>query len=168
MFHHIWGNQSLLFRIIFQFLSFSFSLLSGILMLTCVMVSHRSLRLHLFTSFYFLSGPMVSESHFIYPQVSWNFLDFSNLLNFYSEFFIYSSVHFSCSVVSDSLWPHELHHARPPCPSPTPGVYSNSCPSSWWCHPAISSVVPFSSCPQPLPGSASTLRMKFSSPQSIP
>ena len=55
------------------------------------------------------------------------------------------SVQFSHSVVSDSLWPHELQHARPPCPSPTPGVYSNSCPSSRWCHPAISSsVVPFS------------------------
>ena len=53
---------------------------------------------------------------------------------------------FSHSVVSDSLRPHELQHARPPCSSPTPGVYSDSCPSSWWCHPAISSsVVPFSS-----------------------
>ena len=61
---------------------------------------------------------------------------------------------FSCSVVSDSLWPHELQHPRPPCPSPTPGVHSNSCASSQWCHPAISSsVVPFSSCPQSLPAS---------------
>ena len=60
-----------------------------------------------------------------------------------------SSVQFSRSVVSDSLWPHEPQHARPPCPSPTPGVYPNSCPSSQWCHPTISSsVVPFSSCPQ--------------------
>ena len=66
------------------------------------------------------------------------------------------SVQFSRSVVSDSLRPHELQHARPPCPSPTPGVHSNSCPSSWWCHPAISSsVVPFSSCPQSLPASES-------------
>ena len=56
------------------------------------------------------------------------------------------SVQFSHSVMSDSLWPHESQHARPPCPSPTPGVYSNPCPSSWWCHPTISSsVVPFSS-----------------------
>ena len=55
---------------------------------------------------------------------------------------------FSCSVMSDSLRPHELQHTRPPCPSPTPGAYSNSCPSNWWCHPTISSsVVPFSSCP---------------------
>ena len=68
----------------------------------------------------------------------------------------YPSVHFTCSVVSDSLWPHELQHARPPCPSPTPGVHPNSCPSNRWCHPAISSsVVPFSSCPQSLPASES-------------
>ena len=67
-----------------------------------------------------------------------------------------SSVQFSHSVVSDSLWPHESQHARPPCPSPTPGVYSNSCPLSQWCRPAISSsVVPFSSCPQSLPASGS-------------
>ena len=66
------------------------------------------------------------------------------------------SVQFSCSVVSDSLWPHELQQARPPCPSPTPRLYSNSCPSSQWCHPTISSsVVPFSSCPQSLPASRS-------------
>ena len=62
------------------------------------------------------------------------------------------SVQFSRSVVSDSLWPHELQHTRPPCPSPTPGVHSNSCPLSWWCHPAISSsVIPFSSCLQSFP-----------------
>ena len=62
----------------------------------------------------------------------------------------------SCSVKSDSLWPHESQHARPPCPSPTPGVHSDSRPSSQWCHPAISSsVVPFSSCPQSLPASES-------------
>ena len=68
----------------------------------------------------------------------------------------FSSVQFSCSVMSDSSWPHELQHARPPCPSPTPGVYSNSCPLSWWCHTAISSsAIPFSSCPQPLPASRS-------------
>ena len=69
---------------------------------------------------------------------------------------ILSSVQFSRSVVPDSLWPHESQHARPPCPSPTPRVHSNSCPSSQWCHPAISSsVVPFSSCPQSLPVSGS-------------
>ena len=67
-----------------------------------------------------------------------------------------NSVQFSHSVVSDSLRPHEPQYARPPCPSPTSGVYSNSCPSRWWCHPAISSsVVPFSSYPQSLPASGS-------------
>ena len=67
------------------------------------------------------------------------------------------SVQFSRSVVFDSLWPQELQHARPPCPSPTPGVHSNPCPSSRWCHPIISSsVVPFSSCPQSFPASESS------------
>ena len=66
------------------------------------------------------------------------------------------SVQFSRSVVSDSLRPHELQHTRPPCPSPTPGVHSNSCASSQWCHLAISSSgIPFSSCPQSLPASGS-------------
>ena len=74
------------------------------------------------------------------------------------QYFIISSVQFSCSVVSDSLRPHELQHTRPPCPSQTPRVYPNPCPSSRWCHPAISySVVPFSSCPQPLPAAGSFL-----------
>ena len=73
---------------------------------------------------------------------------------------------FSHSVVSDSLWPHESQHARPPCPSPTPWVHPNSCASSQWCHPAISSsVIPFSSCPQSLPASGpfpmSQLRMRW-------
>ena len=66
------------------------------------------------------------------------------------------SVQFSYSVVSDSLWPHGLQHARPPCPSPTAGVYSNSCPLGPWCHPTISSsVVPFSSRLQSFPASGS-------------
>ena len=69
---------------------------------------------------------------------------------------MFSSVQFSRSVVSDSLRPHESQHARPPCPSPTPGVHPNSCALSLWCHPAISSsVIPFSSCPQTLPASGS-------------
>ena len=73
-----------------------------------------------------------------------------------SIFPIISSVQFSHSVVSNSSWPHELQHARPPCPSPTPRVHSNPCPSSQWCHPTISSsVVPFSSCPQSFPASGS-------------
>ena len=67
-----------------------------------------------------------------------------------------SSVQFSCSVMSDSLQPHESQHARPLCPSPTSGVYPNSCPLSRWCHPTIpSSVIPISSCPHPFPGSGS-------------
>ena len=67
-----------------------------------------------------------------------------------------SSVQFSHSVVSESLWPHGLQHTRTSCPSPTPGVHSDSRPLSPWCHPAISSsVVPFSSCPQFLPASGS-------------
>ena len=66
------------------------------------------------------------------------------------------SVQFSCSVVSDSLQPHEWQHARPPCPSPIPGVHPNSGPSSQWCNPAISSsVVPWSSCHECLPASGS-------------
>ena len=76
------------------------------------------------------------------------------------------SVQFSHSVVSDSLWPHESQHTRPPCPSPTPGVHSDLRPLSQWCHPAISSsVVPFSFYPQSLPASVfsneSTLRMRW-------
>ena len=73
-----------------------------------------------------------------------------------------SSVQFTCSVVSDSLWLHGLQHARPPCPSPTPGVYSNSCPLSLWCHPTIlSSVVPFCSSLQFFPTSGSFPMRQF-------
>ena len=72
------------------------------------------------------------------------------------------SVQFSCSVMSNSLQPNELQHTRLPCPSPTPRVYSDSCPSSQWCHPAISSsVVPFSSCPQSFPPSGSFQRSQL-------
>ena len=68
----------------------------------------------------------------------------------------YLSVQFSCSVVSNSLWPHEPQHARPPCPSPSPRVHLNPCPLCRWCLPIISSsVVPFSSCPRSFPGSGS-------------
>ena len=71
---------------------------------------------------------------------------------------MFSSVQFSLSVLSDSLWPHESRHTRPTCPSPSPGVHSNSHPLSRWCHSAISSfVVPSSSCPQSLPTSGSFL-----------
>ena len=74
----------------------------------------------------------------------------------------FGSVQFSDSVVSDSLQPHGPQHATPPCPSRTPRVYPNTCPSSQWCHPAISSfVVPFSSCPQSFRVSASFLKSHF-------
>ena len=72
------------------------------------------------------------------------------------------SVQFSRSVMSDFLRPHGLQHAKPPCPSPTPRVYSNSCPMSRWCHPTISSsVVPFSSCLQSLPASGTFLHIMW-------
>ena len=74
----------------------------------------------------------------------------------FATWFEWHSVQFSRSVVSDSLWSHELQHARPPCSSPTLGVYPNSCALSWWYHPTIlSSVTPFSSCPQSFPASGS-------------
>ena len=73
-----------------------------------------------------------------------------------------SSVQFSCSVISGSLWPHELQHARLPCPSPTPGACSNSCPLSRWCHSTISSsVIPFSFCLQSFPVSGSFPMSQF-------
>ena len=85
---------------------------------------------------------------------------FSSFINFLGLYYHISQ--FSCSVVSDSLRPHDSQHARPPCSSQTPGVYSNPCPSSQWCHPAISfSVVPFSSSPQSLPASGSFPMSQF-------
>ena len=92
--------------------------------------------------------------------------DFSCCLPHNPSFSSLSSVQFSCSIVSDSLWPHESQHARPPCPSPTPGVHSDSRPSSQWCHPAISSSVVLLLLP-PIPRSIrvfsneSTLRMRW-------
>ena len=80
----------------------------------------------------------------------------------------FSSVQFSRSIVSDCLWPHEPQHARPPCPSQTPGVHLDSCPSSRWCHPTISSsVIPFSSCPQSFPASGSFQMSQLFTGQSI-
>jgi len=81
----------------------------------------------------------------------WVILTISTRASLVAQF---SSVQFSHSVVSDCLQPHEPQNARPPCPSPTPGVYPNLCPLSRWCHPTISSsVIPFSSCPQSSPAS---------------
>ena len=95
-------------------------------------------------------------SHFLF------YLSLSLLIKIFLVFWfknktLLSSVQFSRSVIPDSFLPHESQHARPPCPSPIP-IYPNSCPLSWWCHPAISSsVFPFSSCPQSLPASGSFL-----------
>ena len=92
----------------------------------------------------------------LFVETGW--LRFPRLRKFFTltPILRFSSVQFIHSVVFDYLRPHELHHSRPPCPSPTPRVYPNSCPSSQWCHPAISSsVVPFSSYPQSLPASES-------------
>ena len=83
-----------------------------------------------------------------------NILYVSDRTKKFSSTLLGSSLQFSRSVVSDSLWPHRLQHIRLPCPSPTPWSYSNSCPLSQWCHLTISSSVgPFSSCPQSLPAS---------------
>ena len=97
--------------------------------------------------------------YFLHIAMSWNSFHIQVYLIFYNAFIIFyriSSVQFSHSIVSYSLWPHESQHARPPCPSPTPGVYSNPGPLSQWCHQIISSfVIPFSSCPQSFPASGS-------------
>ena len=98
-----------------------------------------------------LCDPMDSSLHQAPPSMGFSRQEYWSGLSFPSP-----SVQFSRSVVSDSLWPHESQHIRPPCPSPTPRACSNSCPLSWWCHPTISfSVVPFSSCLQSFPASGS-------------
>ena len=87
---------------------------------------------------------------------------FPTLKNLSGRFFPHHSVQFSSLVVSDSLRPHGLQHARLPCPSPTPKAYLNSRPLSWWCHPTISSsVVPFSLHLQSFPGSGSFQMSQF-------
>ena len=97
---------------------------------------------------YFLKTEVSPKKIYKWPMSTWKDVCLTSAFQ--------HSVQFSRSVVSDSLQPHESQHARPPCPSPTPGVHSNSHPSSQWCHPAISSsVVPFSSCLQSLPASES-------------
>ena len=103
--------------------------------------------------------PELSSYKFVYNFLPLNFQPFGwGSMNFHklSLLLCSSSIHFSRSVISNYLQPHGLQHARIHCPSPTPRAYSNSCPSSWWCHPTISSsVVPFSSCPQSFPASGS-------------
>ena len=96
-----------------------------------------------------INAPLIPCAYFHHPIPS-------------SLIWLFSSVQFSRSVMSDSLQPHELQHTRPPCPSPTPGVYSNPCPTSRWCHPTISSsVVPFSSYLPSLPASGSFPRSQL-------
>ena len=98
----------------------------------------------------------------LYPATLIHLLISSNSFFWLSLRIFYVSVQFSHSVISDSLRPHGLQHARLPCPSPNPGAYSNSCPLSRWYHPTISSfVVPFSSCFQPFPASGSFLMSQF-------
>ena len=103
-----------------------------------------------FFLFFLSSGPLFffffpSSYLLVLAKTSSKMLAQLGGVSIFALFLTFSSVQFSCSVMSDSLRPHEMQHARPPCLSPTPGVYSNSCPSSRWCHPAISSsVVPFS------------------------
>ena len=109
------------------------------------------------------SSSLSSPNHLFHSQfikLQWPEPRFITSNNSYLKFeyrdFQFSSVQFSRSVMSDSLRPHESQHARPPCPSPTSRVHSDSHPVSQWCHPAISSsVIPFSSCPQSLPESVS-------------
>ena len=98
--------------------------------------------------------------YFFFFLIHWQFSLLIRWVYWHSVQF--SSVQFSRSVMSNSLWPHGLQHTRIPCPSPTPRVYSNSYPLSWWCHPTISSsVIPFSSCPQSFPGSGSFPMRQF-------
>ena len=91
-------------------------------------------------------------------------LGWQHIFKFHSCCHMHHLVHFSSSVMSDSLWPHGLQHTRLPCPLPIPGACLNSHPSSWWCHPTIlSSIVPFSACLQSFPASGSRLPSIFPS-----
>ena len=103
-------------------------------------------------------GVEVCTSHFTHKKKSLSFyiINYIKIVYITAKQFRQNRVWFSCSVVSDSLQPRELQHPGPPCPSPAPGVYPNSCLLSRWCHPTISSsVIPFSSCSQSFPASGS-------------
>ena len=118
-----------------------------------------SLTWNYFSVLLFFSG-FVYYFCFVYIQ-KFNSYFLKMYPNFNYSVKAFRSDQISRSVVSDSLRPHESEHARPPCPSPTPGVHWHSRPSSQWCHPAISSsVVPFSSCPQSLPASEALVIIK--------
>ena len=124
--------------------------------LTCIQVSQEVVRwygipisLRIFHFVVIHKAKVFNLAHEKEVDVFWNSLAFSMPQQD-------GSVQFSCSVVSDSLQPHDPQYTRPPCPSPTPRVHPNPCPLSQWCHPAISpSVVPFSSCSQSFPASGS-------------
>ena len=158
-----WRNLSR--RILFISIAFTFAIL--LLYLLSWIFATFSIFFRLPTSRYLSSNLYIlyKSSYPLHHRLQWPSVPVFCFSLFENALFICSvthclssfhSVHFSRSVVSDSLRPHELQHVRPPCPSPTPGVHSDSCPSSRWCHPAISSsVVPFSSCPQSLPASES-------------
>ena len=123
----------------------------------CEIVSHCGFELHFPDDQWYWASFYVSACH-LHPSLKKNLSIFNIsclFLMLRCMLFVYFDIQFSCSVVSDSLQPHESQHARPPCPSPTLGVHSDSHPSSQWCHPPISSsVIPFS-CPQSLSASES-------------
>ena len=130
--------------------------------LAIVNISAMNIRVHVSFWIIILSGCMPRSG----IAITYGSYILSFLRNFHTVFYSgcasFSLVQFSCSVVSDSLWPHESQHSRSPSISPTPRVHSNSRPSSGWCHPAISSsVVPFSSCPQSFPASESFPMSQF-------
>ena len=119
-----------------------------------------------------MTGTSYSSLHFeLVASLSLFYFNFSESCSVETNLILslwLSSVQLSHSVVSDSLRPHETQHARPPCPSPTPGVYPNPCPLSRWCHPTISSsVVPFSSCLQSFPASFSIFPRVFSNQSAL-
>ena len=112
--------------------------------------------------FFFLLCPVLLVAQSLFQDAGYFSCCMHDLCFFSFSVVAFNSVQFSCSVVSDSFRPHGLQHVRLPCPSPTPGACSNSCPSSWWCHPTISSsVIPFSSCLQSFPASGSFPRSQF-------
>ena len=129
-------------------------------LLECLSFSYRctSINCIFWMSFGWLHVLQISSHSVLYHQLNNSDLSLllPNVLISFAICTLVSSVQFSRSVMSDSLQPHGLQHARPLCPSPTPGACSNSCPSSRWCHPTISSsVIPFSSCLQSFPASGS-------------
>ena len=134
---------------------------------SCTVACQASLSMGFSRQEYWSGFPFPSPGHLLDPGIEQTspslqvdsfffFLQVDSLPQSHHGILQFSSVQFSPSVVSGSLRPHELQYTRPPCPSPTPRAYSNSCPLSQWCHPAISSsVVPSSSCPWSLPASGS-------------